>query len=84
MKTATSENAETDAATIEERTGSASFVLTSHEFGHSGAKLKLLRPALREGDEVIVLTASEPVRAPEASWFRLVSIPGASDFTLRT
>ena len=72
---ASSENASTDAATIEDRAGSASFVLTSHEFEHSGANLKLLRPALREGDEVIVLTASEPVRPPEASWFRVVSIP---------
>lgn len=81
---ASSENASTDAATIEDRAGSASFVLTSHEFEHSGANLKLLRPALREGDEVIVLTASEPVRPPEASWFRVVSIPGASDFTLRS
>ena len=81
---ASSENASTDAATIDDRAGSASFVLTSHEFEHSGANLKLLRPALREGDEVIVLTASEPVRPPEASWFRVVSIPGASDFTLRS
>jgi hypothetical protein len=81
---ASSENASTDAATIEGRAGSASFILTSHEFEHSGANLKLLRPALRAGDEVIVLTASEPVRPPEASWFRVVSIPGASDFTLRS
>jgi hypothetical protein len=81
---ASSENASTDAATIEGRAGSASFILTSHEFEHSGANLKLLRPALRAGDEVIVLTASEPVRPPEASWFRVVSVPGASDFTLRS
>ena len=33
---ASSENASTDAATIEDRAGSASFVLTSHEFEHRG------------------------------------------------
>jgi hypothetical protein len=35
---ASSENASTDAATIEGRAGSASFILTSHEFEHFGGQ----------------------------------------------
>jgi hypothetical protein len=65
--------------------GSVSFVITSYRcFEDAQVNLDVLRPTLREGDEVIVLAGADPVRPMSAEpWYRIVKIPDASEFTLR-
>jgi hypothetical protein len=79
------EDGATTVEAIEEPRGSVSFVVTSYQkLEYAKTNLEMLRPIVRESDEVIVLTGSDPM-PPEiaATWFRVVSIPGASEFTLR-
>jgi hypothetical protein len=79
------EDGATNVAEIEQQSGSVSFVVTSYkEFERTATVLEILRPVVRAGDEVIVLTGSAPVRAESVKpWFRVVTLPNASEFALR-
>src|SRR5262245_60439960 len=80
-----SQSSSADAAATEHVPGSISFVVTSYQAAeHAGTNLRVLQPAVRAGDEVIVMTGQSPAPATAGhEWFRVISIPGASDFTLR-
>src|SRR5262245_39022657 len=74
-----------DASAVEPQPGSVSFVVTSYEqVERAETNLKFLQSVMRDGDEVIVLTGAEPVAPPSpTSWFRVVTVPHATEFMLR-
>ena len=84
-RNSTPEDVATKAIELEQQPGSVNFVVTSYEsFERTATVLEILRPVVRSDDEVIVLTGAAPVRAEAVDhWFRVVTLPGASEFTLR-
>jgi hypothetical protein len=72
------------AVTSDPPPGSISFVITSYEAPERAAtNLATVRSAMRDGDEIIVLTGRAPTRMTVEPWYRIVTIPDVSEFTLR-
>src|SRR2546422_434457 len=85
QRTTDSQSSSVDAAATEHVPGSISFVVTSYQTAeHAETNLRTLRSTKRTGDEVVVMTGQSPVPATDGNgWFRVMAIPGASEFTLR-